>query len=156
MSYLCLDLATKTGWSVVECGRVKASGVQNFAKKRGETNGIVFLRLHKWLDDMVNLCEEGATIVVYEQAHFRGGAATELCVGLQTHTQSWCASHGLECAPVATQALKKFATGKGNAGKDEMIEAAKVILGRDPVDDNEADAVHIGMWAVEQFGKYQF
>lgn len=154
MSYLCLDLATKTGWSVVENGTIKASGVQSFAKKRGETNGIVFLRLHKWLDDMIALCESTA-VVVYEQAHFRGGAATELCVGLQTHTQSWCAAQGVECAPVTTSQLKKFATGKGNAGKDEMISKAQEILGRPPIDDNEADAVLIGMLAVDLFGKYQ-
>ena len=156
MAYLCLDLATHTGWSVVENGEIKASGVKDFSKKRGESNGVMFMRFHKWLDDMVLLCGENSTcMVVYEQAHFRGGAATEICVGLQTHTQSWCARRSIECAPVATMKLKKFATGKGNAGKQEMIDAARKIIGRDPLDDNEADAIHIGMWAVDQFGKYQ-
>ncbi len=155
MSYLCFDLATKTGWAVVENGIIKSSGVQSFAKKRGETNGIVFLRLHKWLDDMVALCES-SPVVVYEQAHFRGGPATELCVGMQTHLQSWCAAKSIECAPVTTSQLKLFATGKGNAGKEIMIEAAEKKLGRPPIDDNEADAVHIAGWAVDTFGKYQF
>lgn len=154
MSYLCLDLATQTGWAVVENGEIKASGSQSFKKKRGETNGVLFLRLHKWLDDMVQLCES-KVVLVYEQAHFRGGAPTELCVGMQTHTQSWCAKMDIECAPVTTSQLKRHATGKGNAPKDVMVAAAAKILGRDPVDDNEADAVHIGMWAVDQFGRYQ-
>ena len=154
MSYLCLDLATQTGWAVVENGIIKASGSQSFKKKRGESNGIMFLRLHKWLDDMVQLCET-TVIVVYEQAHFRGGAATELCVGMQTHTQSWCARMGILCAPVTTSELKLHATGSGGAKKPVMIAAAAKILGREPIDDNEADAVHIGMWAVDQFGKYQ-
>ena len=41
--------------------------------------------------------------------------------------------------PVHTAELKKWATGKGNAGKPRMIEAARA-RGWEPVDDNEADA----------------
>lgn len=154
MKRLCLDLATKTGWAIVENGEIVESGVQSFAKKRGESNGLLFLRLKKWLEDIYKLCD-GVSLVVYEQAHFRGGAATELCVGMQTHVQSWCADREIECAPVSTSILKKHATGKGNAGKEMMIEVAFKVLGRDPLDDNEADAVCIAMWANDEFGKYQ-
>ena len=48
--------------------------------------------------------------------------------------------------PVGT--IKKHATGKGNAGKSEMIVAAKV-RGHNPVDDNEADALALLHWAIE-------
>ena len=48
--------------------------------------------------------------------------------------------------PVGT--IKKHATGKGNAGKDEMIIAAK-SRGHDPKDDNEADALALLHWAIE-------
>lgn len=157
-TYLCLDLASKTGWNIVRNGTILASGVQDFTKKRGETNGILFLRFRAWLTSVMlpHLGEPGTTanrVLVYEQARFRGGGATELCVGLQTHAQSWAAENGLECAPVATQVLKKHATGKGNAPKEAMIAAAEKILGRPPIDDNEADAIHIGTWAVENLGK---
>jgi Holliday junction resolvasome RuvABC endonuclease subunit len=154
MTYLCLDLASQTGWCVIINGDVKASGTQSFHKKRGESNGIMFLRLHKWLADMLLLCDGKVDVCAYEQAHFRGGPATEICVGMQTHVQSWCASHSIESAPVPTQTLKKHATGKGTADKDAMIKKATEILGHAPADDNEADAVCIGMWAVENFGRY--
>lgn len=47
--------------------------------------------------------------------------------------------------PVAT--IKKHATGKGNAGKEEMIAAAKA-RGHQPTDDNEADALAILHWVL--------
>jgi len=54
-------------------------------------NGILFLKTRKWMQDMLQRhvipYGDAENIVVYEQAHFRGGAATELCVGLQTRAQ---------------------------------------------------------------------
>ncbi len=40
--------------------------------------------------------------------------------------------------PVGT--IKKHATGKGNAGKEDMIASAQA-RGHNPTDDNEADAI---------------
>jgi Holliday junction resolvasome RuvABC endonuclease subunit len=109
----------------------------------------MFLRFRKWLKDFADLIKPD--LIAYEQAHFRGGAATEICVGLQTRAQEIAAERGIESAPVKTNVLKKWATGKGNAGKGEMMTAAGKHLGRPPMDDNEADAVLVGMWAVDEF-----
>jgi hypothetical protein len=38
MNILSLDMATKTGWALKENGRI-VSGVQAFAKQRGESPG---------------------------------------------------------------------------------------------------------------------
>jgi len=149
LKILGLDMATLTGWSVVQGGQVLESGVQNFAKKRGESNGLMFLRFRKWLTDFAYLI--GPDLIAYEQAHFRGGAATEICVGLQTRAQEIAAERGIESAPVKSTILKKWATGKGNAGKLIMIEAASKHMARLPIDDNEADAVLVGMWAWDEF-----
>ena len=43
--------------------------------------------------------------------------------------------------------IKKHATGKGNASKDEMVASARA-RGHTPVDDNEADALALLSWAV--------
>ena len=45
--------------------------------------------------------------------------------------------------------IKKHATGKGNAGKGDMIAAA-ILRGHDPEDDNEADALALLDWAIQQ------
>jgi len=151
LKILGLDMASKTGWGVVIArGQLMESGVQDFTKKRGESNGLMFLRFRKWLRDFCDLLNPD--LIAYEQAHFRGGAATEICVGLQTRAQEIAAERGIESAPVKTNTLKKWATGKGNAGKEEMITAAGKFMHRPPIDDNEADAVLVSLWAANEFG----
>ncbi len=149
MVILALDLATKTGWAVVKNGRVIESGVQTFDKRRGESNGVLFLRARKWLAEFGHPGKPD--LVAYEQAHFRGGAATEICVGLQTRAQELAAEWGVESAPVPTSTLKKWATGVGRAEKPAMIAWAAKQIGHQPEDDNEADAIAVGLWAAEQF-----
>lgn len=109
----------------------------------------MFLRFRKWLSGYIDtICHPA--IIAYERAHFRGGAATEICVGLQTRVQEIAAEFSIESMPVATTTLKKFATGNGRAGKAEMIKAAKSHIGRNPIDDNEADSIHVAMWAASE------
>jgi len=151
MIVLGLDTATKTGWCFYDTDSraVIESGVQDFTKKRGESNGLMFLRFRKWLDTLIKVFPPD--LVGYEQAHHRGGASTEMGVGLTTRIQEICAKHKIEPAPVHTTTLKKFATGKGNASKDEMVAAATKILMREPIDDNEADAVHVARHTAAEY-----
>ena len=155
MIVIGLDCATKTGWAIFKDGVLLESGVQDFTKQRGETNGLMFLRFRNWLNALVAQAGQGVKpegmLIAYERAHFRGGAATEIGVGLQTRVQEKAASEGVEAAPVHTGTLKKWATGSGAAGKPAMIEAAKKFMARDPISDDEADAVLVGAWACETY-----
>ncbi len=146
MKILALDMATKTGWATLN-GQ-KNSGVQDLSLKRGESAGMHFLRFRAWLRVMQSLLG-GIDLIVYEQAHHRGGAATQLCVGLVTETLAFAAVINAETMPVHTATLKKWATGKGNAGKPLMIKAAQG-RGWDPADDNEADAELLLDYALEE------
>ena len=47
--------------------------------------------------------------------------------------------------------IKKHATGKGNAGKADVIAAMRA-LGHPVTDDNEADALAILHWAIDTEG----
>jgi Holliday junction resolvasome RuvABC endonuclease subunit len=47
--------------------------------------------------------------------------------------------------------IKRYATGKGNASKNEVIAAMRA-RGFEPADDNEADAIAILLWALETNG----
>ena len=145
MRIFALDCATKTGWALIDNGKIVESGMQNFSKRRGESNGVMFLRFNKWVSDMVDMLKP--ELLTYERAHYRGGAATEIGVGLQTRVQEMAIAKGIDSIPFTTAEIKKFATGKGNAGKDDMIIAAVPFLGRQPIDDNEADAVHLARLA---------
>jgi Holliday junction resolvasome RuvABC endonuclease subunit len=151
MNILALDAATKTGWALIKDGRVLESGVQDFSKRRGESNGAMFFRFRNWLCNVLIVGQ--VAFVAYELSHFRGGAATEIGVNLTGRIQEECAARGIEYAAVHTATLKKWATGRGNAEKGQMVSRAGEILGRSPEDDNEADAVLCGMHAWEMYGR---
>ena len=87
-------------------------------------------------------------VIVYEQAHHRGGAATACCVGLVSTVQAFAAEHGIELMAVHTGELKRWATGKGNVGKPAMIDAARA-RGWSPANDDEADAALLLEYANE-------
>lgn len=144
MNILALDLATRSGWAT---NINRTSGVQTFDVRRGESPGMRFLRCRGWLNEMRALLGN-IDVIVYEQAHHRGGAATACCVGLVSTVQAVAAEHDIELMAVHTGELKRWATGKGNAGKPAMIEAARQ-RGWSPVDDNEADAALLLEYAIE-------
>ncbi len=158
MITLALDIATNTGWCLGETDPVKnevkwvSSGTVNFTPKRGEGKGMRFLRFRRWLYDMID--EFKPDLLAYEQSHHRGGPATEVGVGLTTIVIEVGDEKDIPYCTVRTSTLKKFATGKGNAGKPEMIAAANALGGKFPSEcsgDDEADAIHIFRWALENF-----
>ena len=149
MRILALDLGTHTGWAtninlLFECG------VQIFDVKRGESPGMRYIRFNAWLEVMWNLLKP--ELVIYEQTHHRGGAATEVAAGFSTRVQEWCARHGIEHAAVHSGTLKKFATGDGRASKEMMMEAFQKTYNMKPTSDDMADAGCLLAYAVEGFG----
>jgi len=129
-----LDLSTMTGWAHSS----GPSGVQNFSLSRGESSGMRFLKFQGWLGRVYK--DAPFDLVVYEQPHLRGGAATEVLAGMVGILQAWAVEHEIETAMRHSREIKKHATGKGSASKGMMIKAAKE-RGWDPEDDNEADAL---------------
>lgn len=144
-----LDLATNTGWCILEDGVYLSSGEVNFKKKRGENNGVLFLKFRKWLIELLSR-ENDIQILAYEAARMRGGPATEICMGLQTHSQSIAEENNILSYPVNTNTLKKRAAGNGRASKKMMIEAARRRTGVDDItSDDRADAIHVAFLAWE-------
>ena len=56
--------------------------------------------------------------------------------------------HNIAYQGVPVGTIKKHATGKGNAGKGEVIAAMR-LLGHPVTDDNEADALALLHWAID-------
>jgi hypothetical protein len=150
VNILALDLGTNTGWALLDAGRI-ASGVQCFDVRRGESPGMRFLRLRRWLDEVAphgarpSLRWPALDLIVYEAPHHRGGAPTMVGVGFATEVLAWCALHDVPHTAVHSGTLKKFATGKGNAGKGSVMKAVRMKGWADHVreelDDNHADAL---------------
>ena len=142
---LALDMATKTGWATAT-----HSGVEDFRKKAGDSRGMIYLRFESWLIEAGGYLEP--ELIVYERPHSRGRAATELLNGLLALLQKYCERCNVQYTDCPSTTLKKFATGRGNAGKEEMMVAYRKRFGAEPVDDNESDARWLHAWAEEQFG----
>lgn len=56
-----------------------------------------------------------------------------------------------EPAFINPKTVKSWATGNGNATKNDMIKFCKLRWKTDPCDDNEADATHIFMYYIHKF-----
>jgi Holliday junction resolvasome RuvABC endonuclease subunit len=147
---LALDLGTQLGWAMQVAGGVIYSGTESFKPGRYEGGGMRYLRFRRWLDEIEKSSQDAISAVYFEEvrrhmstdsAHVYGGFLATLT--------AWCESNGIPYQGVPVGTIKKHATGLGNSGKPEMIEAAKA-KGHKPKDDNEADALAILYWAVEQ------
>lgn len=140
MAILALDLATQTGWAYESCGLV-TSGSEGFKLKKTDGPGIRFLKFRSWLRDQFEIVKPEK--VVYEEVmRWSSGAAAKCYCGLLAILQTECESRGISYKGVHVGTIKKAATGKGNATKEQMIQAAK-NAGYAPKDDNEADALHL-------------
>lgn len=151
MRVLALDCGSKMGWATNINGAIE-SGVVEFTIKRGESQGIRFLMFTSWLRKMLDITKP--ELVAYEQSHLRGGWASDLLVGMVTRIQEQCAEKKIEYTSVHSGSLKKFATMKGRASKEDMITEAKRRYPKIKIiDDNHADSLLILAWAREEYEK---
>ena len=163
LKILALDQATTTGWAVTDGeGMILDSGVWHLADRNrtGESRGMRYIRFRAFLHQAVQQWDP--SLIVHEQTLLRGGAATEIANGLKAIILMTAAMYGLEVSCVHTSELKRWATGDGKADKDMMTLAAEGFSltqrrnggGRPLIDDNEADAICIGLWASSKFGAF--
>lgn len=137
---LALDLATQTGWAYKANGLI-SSGSEGFKLKKNDGPGVRFLKFRTWLRDQIESIKPG--LVVYEEVmRWSSGAAAKCYCGLLAILQTECEAKGIPYEGVHVGTIKKFATKKGNATKEQMIQAA-MDAGYKPADDNEADAIHL-------------
>ena len=145
---LALDLGTHTGWALHHLDGTVVSGTAHFKPGRFEGGGMRFLRFRRWLTEL--LTDTGGLSAIYfeEVRRHAGVDAAHVYGGLMAHLTAWCEHHNIPYQGVPVGTIKKHATGKGNASKEEMLAAAS-RRGYAPIDDNEADALALLHWAVE-------
>ena len=81
--------------------------------------------------------EHAISEVVYEEVRRPLGTdAAHIYGGLQATLTKWCEQYKVPYSPIPVATIKKFATGKGNASKQDMLDAANGRF----TDDNECDA----------------
>lgn len=146
---LALDLGTTTGWALVDRDRPIASGSVSFKPGRFEGGGMRYLRFRRWLTEIKG-CTDGIDAVYVEEVRRHAGVdAAHAYGGFLATLTSWCEHHEIPYQGVPVGTIKQHATGKGNAGKDAVIAAMRA-KGHAPSDDNEADALALLHWALDQ------
>ena len=145
---LALDLGTQTGWALASCDGSITSGSQSFKPQRFEGGGMRFLRFKRWLTD-IKQCNDGIGQVVFEEVRRHVGVdAAHAYGGFMGQLTAWCEHHQIPYQGIPVGTIKKHATGKGNASKDEMVAAVRA-RGHAPADDNEADAIALLYLAID-------
>ncbi|MBE0474810.1 hypothetical protein [Rhodoferax sp.] len=145
---LALDLGTTTGWALRPQHGPVAHGFVSFKSQRFEGGGMRFLRFKHWLAEIKTMTGEINAVYFEEVRRHVGVDAAHVYGGLMATLTTWCEHHRIAYQGVPVGTIKKHATGKGNAGKAEVI-AAMCALGHPVTDDNEADALAILHWAMD-------
>ena len=158
---LFLDLGTNCGWArATETDKQpRAHGVIKLAPSRFASAGTRFTKFRDFLT-ITARSGPGSPVkrIVFEEVRrHRGTDAAHIYGGLLAILQTFCLDHGFEYEGLPVGTIKKHVAGKGNAGKPEMIAAVQKSgfpLGRD---DNEADAIGIGLtWLAQHAGARKF
>jgi hypothetical protein len=148
---LALDLGTTTGWALRSHDGLITSGTVSFRPSRYDGGGMRYLRFTNWLTELDQLSGPIAAIWYEEIRAHAGTDAAHVFGGFLATLTAWGELRGVPYQGVPVGTVKKHATGAGNAGKPAMIAAARA-RGFSPVDDNEAGAIAILLWAIETRG----
>lgn len=148
LTILAIDLGTTTGWAVRARDHQIAHGFVSFKPQRFEGGGMRFLRFKRWLSEIHTMTNDIHAVYFEEVRRHAGVDAAHVYGGLMATLTSWCEHRNIPYQGVPVGTIKKHATGKGNAGKDEVIAAMRV-KGHPVSDDNEADALALLHWAIE-------
>jgi Holliday junction resolvasome RuvABC endonuclease subunit len=145
---LALDLGTTTGWALRGRDAVITSGSPSFKPQRFEGGGMRYLRFKRWLTEL-KAASDGVDAVFFEEVRRHAGVdAAHAYGGFMAHLTAWCEHHRIPYQGVPVGTIKKHVTGKGTAGKAEVMLAVHA-LGHAPADDNEADALALLHWAIQ-------
>ena len=146
---LCLDLGTTTGWSIHSKQGVITSGTISFKNDRWQGGGMRFLKFNRFLNELNENAGPISMVFFEEVRRHMGVDAAHAYGGFMAHLTAWCEQQNIAYEGVPVGTIKRHATGKGNANKTMMIESAKA-RGHLPADDNEADALALIYWAIDQ------
>lgn len=136
---LALDPAAKTGFAHSN----GASGTWLITHPMDTHAGARLLRLKKLIVEAID--KWGCSFIAVESASF--GSHNPAVQAMHNENAGVikliAAERRIRIRFFSIQDIKIYATGKGNAEKEQMMRACQTLLHRTPADDNEADAIWI-------------
>ncbi|MBF0341347.1 MAG: hypothetical protein HQL95_10360 [Magnetococcales bacterium] len=148
-SILALDLGSKMGWALRQADGTVTCGTVEFRPGRFEGGGMAFVRFKKWLNEVIRFAGPIGSVFFEEVRAHAGVTASHVYGGFLSHLSAWAEEAEIPYQGVPVGTIKRHATGKGNASKEEVIEAMR-RKGHNPADDNAADALAILHWALDE------
>jgi crossover junction endodeoxyribonuclease RuvC len=156
MTVIGIDPGASCGWAARVDGRRIASGVWDLDARRHEGGGMRYLRARTYFRELVKRMRDGGTLdaVAYEEVRrHRGTDAAHVYGGIVAVIGAECEALGIPFSGVPVGTVKKLATGKGNADKDEMMAAFERDQGRKAVKHDEADAWFVATALARELGE---
>ena len=151
MNLIAFDLGTKCGYAARINGQINY-GTMDLAPARNRKNeggGLRYMRFREKLGVLLSEAQEVKIAVFEEVRRHMGVDAAHVYGGMLATLTSECERRNIPYEGIGVQEIKKFVTGRGNASKDEVIEAVKT-LGFNPEDDNSADAIALLYYKINQ------
>jgi len=151
-----IDLGTSTGWAANTNG-VPSYGCEKLRKSgRMESPGMRPIRFRALLTKLIEKFGDDKTLFIFEEvrAH-KGSDAAHVYGELRGVLYEFCDVNGFQYTSLPVSEIKKFATGRGNASKEMMIEAANKAwpsIGLVQKDDDIADALWVMTLGAEKEG----
>jgi Holliday junction resolvasome RuvABC endonuclease subunit len=141
MNVLALDLGTKCGWATYTNGSIQCGTVKFDAGNRFASFNDTLCAIHK---------DHPLSAIAYEHVHRHAGTqAAHVYGGFWGILSMFSGANVVPLIAIGVGTIKKHATGKGNASKDQMIAAATAKWPDMAIpDDNAADALWILDWAL--------
>ena len=146
---LALDLGTTTGWALRLADDSLNHGFVHFKPQRFEGGGMRYLRFKRWLSELRLLAGEIHGVYFEEVRRHLGVDAAHVYGGLLATLTTWCEHQHIAYRGVPVGTIKRHATGRGHASKALVLDAMRT-LGHPVTDANEADALALLHWAIDE------
>lgn len=150
MNVLGLDLSLTSTGAALPDGTVRTlksahSGCERLRHLRDQVLQLTWMPVHAGPVDLVVV--EGYAMGSKRQSHSYATGELGGVIRLMLHEAR------VPFVDVPPASLKKYATGKGNASKDEVLVAAVKRLGYDGACNDEADALWLRAMALDHLGE---
>lgn len=142
MRVWALDLAARTGFAVADPGKIVDSGEWLLEGDRAQR----YDTLYRHIEGLI--VQHGPRYLIYERP-FARGAGTRVLWGYVAVAELCAHRHCIASIDELPTVLKKWATGRGGAGKAEMVAECERRTGK-RVGHDEADAILLSLYALDK------
>lgn len=144
---IAFDMATTTGWAALYNGGIlygshKVHRSKGLRTRPDDHVGIEYIQFLRWITQRFEKFDPDDVFAEESAGHWKSILAARKPLGFRAMLMATTAHYNAPVTLYTAQQLKKYATGKGNAKKPQMIQAAFDKYGITTSDDNVADALH--------------